>query len=553
MDKRTFISLFLVILLFWLVTNFLNKPKPAPQPAQKAQQEQQIPAAQDTTDLLASTDSPFDSLFTTASESKAITLSNKLVKAEFNSRGAAVTGLTMLDPRFVWADSKKAVNLIPEDSGIAQIRLQGSKSLPDLDLMNWNFEQPSPDTLVFWLGNKDNPAARKTFVLDDKYGIRMDVQIQNLDAINGLEYDFSAGIADSEKIKESTKAQDYRMILWAGQKLQNVRLTKLKSGVDGSFQNFAWAGLRTKYFTIAVCDTVKGSRISGFKASLSKQGNPAIVLTSAAGKDKILSQSLLIYAGPADYDIMKDYSADPAFRLDLIPERGAGWYRWLSNMIAWLLKFLHSFIPNYGVVIIIFSILLKIILHPLTHKSMDASLKMQRIQPQVQEIQKKYKNDPKTMQAELSKLYKEAGASPFSGCLPLLLQMPIFFALYAVLRYTLDMRNAYFMLWLKDLSEPDPYKILPIIMAGMMIVQSRMTRPSKEAIEQMDEKQKAMQQSTQMMTWLMPGMLFAIFGGIPGISPGLPSGLVLYYTVFNILGVAQQYYLQKHLKNKETK
>ena len=553
MDKRTFISLFLVILLFWLVTNFLNKPKPAPQPAQKAQQEQQAPAAPDSTDLLASTDSPFDSLFTAASESKDIILSNKLVKAEFNSRGAAVTGLTMLDPRFVWADSKKAVNLIPEDSGIAQIRLQGSKSLPDLDLMNWNFEQPSPDTLVFWLGNKDNPAARKTFVLDDKYGIRMDVQIQNLDAINGLEYDFSAGIADSEKIKESTKAQDYRMLLWAGQKLQNVRLTKLKSGVDGSFQNFAWAGLRTKYFTIAVCDTVKGSRISGFKASLSKQGNPAIVLTSTAGKDKTLSQSLLIYAGPADYDIMKDYSADPAFRLDLIPERGAGWYRWLSNMIAWLLKFLHSFIPNYGVVIIIFSILLKIILHPLTHKSMDASLKMQRIQPQVQEIQKKYKNDPKTMQAELSKLYKEAGASPFSGCLPLLLQMPIFFALYAVLRYTLDMRNAYFMLWLKDLSEPDPYKILPIIMAGMMIVQSRMTRPSKEAIEQMDEKQKAMQQSTQMMTWLMPVMLFAIFGGIPGISPGLPSGLVLYYTVFNILGVAQQYYLQKHLKNKETK
>lgn len=100
-----------------------------------------------------------------------------------------------------------------------------------------------------------------------------------------------------------------------------------------------------------------------------------------------------------------------------------------SNPIAWLLQFLHSFIPNYGIVIIIFSILLKIILQPLTNKSTKANLKMQSIQPQVQELQKKYKNDPQRMQQELSKLYKEAGANPFSGCFPLLLQMPIFIAL----------------------------------------------------------------------------------------------------------------------------
>jgi YidC/Oxa1 family membrane protein insertase len=201
-------------------------------------------------------------------------------------------------------------------------------------------------------------------------------------------------------------------------------------------------------------------------------------------------------------------------------------------------------VRNYGVVIVIFALLLKIILHPLTHKSMDASLKMQKIQPQMQALQQKYKNDPKTLQLEMSKLYKEAGANPLSGCLPLLLQMPIFFSLYNVLRYSLDMRNAGFVLWLKDLSEPDPYLILPILMGVFMIVQSLMMQPKRGNIEEMDEKQRAAASSQKMMTWIMPIMMFFIFRS-------MPAGLVLYWTVFNIFSVIQQYILKKRYQNKE--
>ena len=252
------------------------------------------------------------------------------------------------------------------------------------------------------------------------------------------------------------------------------------------------------------------------------------------------TQSFLIYAGPADYDILKSYGSS----LENVAERGASWLRWLASIFAWFLKFLHSLIPNYGVVIIIFSIVLKIVLHPFTHKQMDASLKMQRIQPQVQAIQTQYKNDPRMMQQELSKLYKENGASPFSGCLPILIQMPIFISLYNVLRYSLDMRNAGFVFWLKDLSEPDKYMVLPILMGLFMIVQSRMMRPPVQEGAVLDEKQQAAMQSQKMMTWIMPVMMFFIFRS-------MPAGLVLYWTVFNILGILQQYYLQKHLKTKE--
>jgi YidC/Oxa1 family membrane protein insertase len=201
-------------------------------------------------------------------------------------------------------------------------------------------------------------------------------------------------------------------------------------------------------------------------------------------------------------------------------------------------------VKNYGVVLIILALILKVLLHPLTHKSMDASIKMQKIQPQMQALQKKYKDDPKTLQMEMSKLYKEAGANPMSGCLPLLLQMPIFFSLYNVLRYSLDMRNAGFVLWLKDLSEPDPYLILPIIMGIFMVIQSLMMQPKRGNPEEMDDKQRAAQSSQKMMTWLMPIMMFFIFRN-------MPAGLVLYWTVFNIFSVIQQYYLLKHYKNKE--
>ncbi len=539
--------MFAVIVIFMILQTYVFKPKPAPaEPAATAdtlQQEAPLAAAADTTTAAAVTSSPVAAGRFAAADSTAIlTLANDKLVAQFSTLGAAITSLELKHYQF--ADHQENVNLVPAGRSLGGITLLGPNAGPDLKTLNWRHSQPAPDSLVFWLGEAERPLVRKIFAVDDQYGLRMTVTVQDSLPVNGIEYDFSAGIADSEIVKPKTKNIDYKLLLFAGNDLQKIALGKmLKERPGGSIDAFKWAALRTKYFTLAVCET--GIQlIRNYKAQPNPDtGNPSIVLDSYdRNPSRTWEQSFLLYTGPADYDILKSYAGT---RLERIPERGPAWLWWLSNAIAWLLKFLHSFIPNYGIVIIIFSIILKILLHPLTHKSMDASLKMQKIQPQVQAIQAKYKSDPKTMQLELSKLYKEAGASPMSGCLPLLLQMPIFFSLYSVLRYTMDMRNASFGLWLKDLSEPDPLYILPIVMAGFMILQSLMTRPSQAAIDQMDEKQKAMQSSTKMMTWLMPIMMFFIF-------VGLPSGLVLYYTVFNILSVAQQYYLQKRLKKQGT-
>jgi len=544
MDKRTLISLLIVLILFTILQVYVFKP-PTP-PAESEQVEDSlttnIPDTISTVETVPSTVAKWDSLASPPDSIKTLTLENDNLSVKLSSLGASITSLSL--KKYLWADKPIPIDLVPEQGRLAGISLLGLNvnQNKDLKLLNWHYTQ-NDSCIVFWLGDETNPQIKKVYSLDDKYGVLMDVVVSSSFPVYGIEYDFSDGIADTEKIKSSLKDTDYKLLLFYENSLQKYSLSKVrKKQPEGPVSAFKWAALRTKYFTIAI-NEIGNPLTSNYFARVSPTtGNPAIILNSFdRSPSQNWEQHFLLYTGPTDYNLMKSYKDS---KMELIPERGPGWLRWLSNPIAWFLQFLHSFIPNYGIVIIIFSVILKIILHPLTNKSTKANLKMQSIQPQVQEIQKKYKNDPQRMQQELSKLCKEVGANPFSGCFPLLLQMPIFIALYNVLRYTLDMRNAKFFGWLDDLSEPDPYWILPLIMAGFMILQSLMSQPSKENLAKMDEQQKAMQKSTRMMTWLMPIIMFFIF-------KSLPSGLVLYYTVFNILSVIQQYYMKKNMKKKE--
>jgi YidC/Oxa1 family membrane protein insertase len=208
-----------------------------------------------------------------------------------------------------------------------------------------------------------------------------------------------------------------------------------------------------------------------------------------------------------------------------------------------LLKFLRMFIPNYGVVIIVFSLIIKLALHPLTRTSMRSMRKMQALNPMMTEIREKYKDDPQKMNAQVMNLYKEYGVNPASGCLPLLLQMPILFALYAVFRSSIELRQAHFVAWITDLSIPDAMAKLPftipffsitnvsglaLAMAVTMFVQQKMTVT--------DPRQKA-------MVWMMPIMMMLIFNS-------LPAGLNLYYFTFNLLSIGQQMWFNRQHKDE---
>jgi YidC/Oxa1 family membrane protein insertase len=198
-----------------------------------------------------------------------------------------------------------------------------------------------------------------------------------------------------------------------------------------------------------------------------------------------------------------------------------GFFAVLAVPILRGLQFIHKYIPNYGIAIILLTILIRLITFPLQYKSFKSMKKMQLIQPELQKIKEKYKDEPQKMQKETMDLFKKAGANPLSGCLPLLLQMPFFFAIYRVLYSSVELVGAPFFGWIHDLSIQDPFYVLPILMGLAMLAQQKLT------------PQTSVDPTQQKIMMFMP-VIFAF------IMKSLPAGLVLYIFVSTVVGVLQQ-------------
>jgi YidC/Oxa1 family membrane protein insertase len=239
-----------------------------------------------------------------------------------------------------------------------------------------------------------------------------------------------------------------------------------------------------------------------------------------------------IFAGPRDQNILAKASGSVA---GLDQTMDYGWFWFLSRPLLWSLNAIYGFVLNYGVAIILLTIALRVLMWPLTRKSYTSMAAMQRMQPELQRIQKLYANDKARQQMEIMRLYQEHKTSPMSGCLPMLLQIPIFFALYKALIISVPMRQTGF-LWLSDLSVMDPYFILPVVMGATMWWQQSLQSAATQNAGQNDP----MAQTQKIMKW-MPLIFTAMFAW-------MPSGLVLYWTVSNLFGIGQMYVIKKTMK-----
>jgi YidC/Oxa1 family membrane protein insertase len=207
----------------------------------------------------------------------------------------------------------------------------------------------------------------------------------------------------------------------------------------------------------------------------------------------------------------------------------------LAAGVRWLLVWMHEHLYlAYGLVLIIFGILVRLLLWPLNQKAMRANMQLQAVQPLMKEIQEKYKNDPQKVQQEMFKLYKEHGVNPLGGCWPMLLPMPVLFALFFVFQNTIELRGASF-LWLPDLSRPDPLYIIPILMGLSMYGLSKVGQIGMEPNPQM-----------KMMLYVMPVMMTFLF-------LNFASGLNLYYAVSNIASIPQQWLLARERQKRTAK
>ncbi len=212
-----------------------------------------------------------------------------------------------------------------------------------------------------------------------------------------------------------------------------------------------------------------------------------------------------------------------------------GWFGFLARPMLWFINTLNALVMNYGVAIILMTLILRMLMWKLTRKSYTSMIAMQKMQPELQRIQKLYANDKMRLQMEMMKLYQTHKTSPMSGCLPMLIQIPIFFALYKALLVSVQMRSANF-LWINDLAVMDPYFILPILMGATMWLQQYLQSAQKTKSA---DKNDIAAQTQRMMRW-MPILFTVMFAW-------MPAGLVLYWTVSNIFGIIQMYII-KHQK-----
>jgi YidC/Oxa1 family membrane protein insertase len=237
----------------------------------------------------------------------------------------------------------------------------------------------------------------------------------------------------------------------------------------------------------------------------------------------VASYNFTYYAGPKEYDRLVALGGGQEDVMQF------GFWGPISIWLLKAMKFFYGIIPNYGVVIIIITMLIKLLFWPIQAKSIRSMKEMQRFQPLMNKLREKYKDDPQRLNQETMKLYKEHKINPFSGCLPMLVQIPVFFALYAMLRTSIELRGAHF-LWIHDLSQPDtilriagfPLNPLPLLMTGSMVLQQRITPQTGDS-----------QQAKMMM--FMPLMMLYFFYTAS-------SGLTLYWTVQQVLSIGQQWW-----------
>lgn len=365
----------------------------------------------------------------------------------------------------------------------------------------------------------------------DRYDVEIGLVVRNLSGDNAVAQTrlaWGPGLRNSTDKNASTIQPP---TLWVDGKRAQEDLAKV-SGERVVEGKVSWAALQDTYFTAALLPMDKD-----FNAFVSKASDDQPIVGLIWQKQTLqpsgeASAGVLVFAGPRDLDLLRGVGHDLDQLIDL------GWFDFLARPALWLLKFLYHYTGNYGVAIILITILQKIAFHPLTHKSMKSMQAMQAIQPKVQALQERYKNNPQKKQEETMALYRKHGVNPMGGCLPMLAQIPIFIALYNALSSSVEMWQARF-LWISDLTQPDSLfraevwggyvlsaNVLALLMGVSMWFQQKMSPTTGDP------------RQAQMMLWMMPIIFTFMFWSFP-------SGLVLYWLVNNVLQIGQQWLINR--------
>lgn len=390
------------------------------------------------------------------------------------------------------------------------------------------------DKQITGIANFSGMKIVKTYNFDsDRYLIRAELSIENpIDSFSGITTKISDRVkkpASSSFFNPQQNHQEF-YISYDGTSDRQVLAPDVEE--QKTFHKVNIASLASQYFAFAVID--KSKSIPDFQTRLSKgpndaegnlNGNALGVMTHfKLPGQSIFSVTLESYAGPKSYDFLERVSAELTSLVNF------GFFQTLAKWIFKLLQIIHAALGNWGLAIIALTVLVRVCVMPFNIMSYRSMKAMSVVQPQLKQIREKYKNDSQMANKEIMRVMKEAKANPIGGCLPMLLQIPVFFALYQVLGQSIELYKAPFAFWIMDLSLKDPYFVLPVLMGATMFVQQKITPTTMEPAQ-------------QKILMFMP--VFLTF-----LLASLPSGLTLYMFVSTLFGVLQQLYFMRDEKRR---
>jgi len=435
--------------------------------------------------------------------------------------------------------------------------LLGATSLRDLGLgdlarVAWPVESRDASGVTFAL-TRDGVSVRKAWRFEDLYTVRLQLHVENRSnapVTSDFAVDWPAHVVDANDFREQALAALH------GGALEQALLGSFgRSGFWNAFTGppdkvvdyrseqgeNQWAGVNTTYFlSVLLPDEPSKASVRFEVLEPGRSGLARIFFEPVRIPPGLaLARNFSGYLGPKLPATLDRVGGDTIRAIDL----GWSWVRPLTRFFGWLLHEIYAFVPNYGVAIILLTILVRVVTTPLTMRQMRSMERMRAVQPQLKEIQEKFKDDRQKQSEEMMRLYRKEKVNPLGGCLPMLLQLPVFIGLFYALRGSIELRQAPFFGWIVDLSAPEalfeipgigiPVRVLPLIMGATMVLQQRITPM------QVDPAQ------ARMMMTIMPIMMTVIFYQFA-------SGLVLYWMVSNVLAIAHQLWVGRRMRAGKT-
>jgi YidC/Oxa1 family membrane protein insertase len=468
--------------------------------------------------------------------SRAVSLDSERLRVVLTSDGAALKAVLLKGEKF-----QRRKPGTPKETPVDLVEVQPGQPLPlatvlrdagatDLVPADAGYEIVRQDERSAVFRARAAPVTvLKTFTLDPRlYRLDLSVEIRSDAALSGQLSVLSTahGEAGSGGGFFSGHANaPARAICQAGGKLERVGVGDKHSVWEGP-GNASFAGVDEQYFIRAVVPpqgSAAACRIEA-KPDGALLASLAVPVSLAAGGSS--ASSFVIYAGPKDTEELGAVAPTLKNSVDL------GFWSVIANVLLAVMKFFHKVVPphNWGIAIILLTLTVKALTFPLQHKSMKSMQEMQRLQPQIEDIKKKHAGDQQRQNLEQMKLFKEHGVNPMGSCLPMLIQMPVWLALYTTLQVSVELYNSVFIPgWLDDLTAKDPYYILPVAMGATMLLTQVLT-PTPMS----NPGQKTM------------GYAMSVFFSL--LMLNLPSGLTLYIFVNNILSILQQLYLRRAMR-----